>query len=64
MQHITHQLSVPPEKLLTLKQAQQELGIPYYKLLRAANAGLIPTYSLLNNKKYVRASDILKAMGH
>ncbi len=51
-----------PESLLTYDEAAEQLGLPAWKIRRAANAGLIPTYSLLNAKKYVRRSDILKAM--
>ena len=46
------------ERLLTLKEAASELGIPYWKLLRASNAGLIPTYTLLNSRRLVRLSEI------
>jgi predicted site-specific integrase-resolvase len=43
---------------LTVKKAAQRFGIPYWKLLRACNAGLIPTYRLLNSKRYVKIADI------
>lgn len=50
------------DALLTIKQAASILGIPYFKVQRAAKAGLIPTYSLLNSRKYVKLSDIQKVM--
>lgn len=50
------------DRLLTFKAAAEELGIPYFKVQRAAVRGLIPTYSLLNKRKYVRVSDILSRM--
>jgi hypothetical protein len=51
-----------PDRLLTLKQAAESLGLPYFKLQRAARAGLIPTYRLLNSRRYVKLRDILERM--
>ena len=48
--------------LLTFKLAAEELGLPYGKIQRAARAGLIPTYSLVNKRKYVRLEDITSRM--
>lgn len=53
-----------PEPLLTYREAAEQLGIPYYKIQRSAKLGIIPTYSLLNQKRYVRASDIIRLMQH
>jgi predicted site-specific integrase-resolvase len=52
----------PPsaEQYVTLKQAAQLLGIPYYKLQRAAKAGLIKTYTFYNSRLYVLISEIRK----
>jgi len=50
------------DKLRTFRAASEELNIPYFKIQRAARSGIIPTYSLLNSRKYVKLSDILKAM--
>jgi excisionase family DNA binding protein len=50
------------DRLLTLKQASEYLGLPYFKLQRAAKAGLIPSYRLLNSRCYLRISDILRVM--
>jgi excisionase family DNA binding protein len=56
-------LSVPPEPFyLTLKEAAIRLGLPYWKLLRACNAGLIPTYKVLNSKRYVRLDEVQAAI--
>lgn len=52
----------PVEKLLSIKDAAKQLGIPYWKLNNAANANLIPSYSVLNNRKLVRISEILNAI--
>ena len=50
------------EPLLTLREAADRLGIPYFKIQRAARQGLIPTYSILNGRKYVKLGDILDRM--
>lgn len=50
------------DQLLTYKQAAERLQIPYFKIQRAAGQGLIPTYSLLNSRKYVKLRDILERM--
>jgi len=54
--------SVDLDRLLTLKAAAELLGIPYFKVQRAAARRLIPTYTLLNSRKYVRPSEILAQM--
>lgn len=50
------------DALLTFQEAASKLSIPYFKIQRAAKAGLIPTYSILNSRKYVKLSDIQRAM--
>ena len=49
------------ERFYTLRAAAQALGLPYYKLQRATKAGLVPTYSLLNARRYVKLPDIIEA---
>lgn len=48
----------PPDRLITYKQAADALGLPYFKIQRAAARGDLPTYSLLNGRKYVKLRDI------
>lgn len=48
----------PPDRLITYKQAADALGLPYFKIQRAAARGELPTYSLLNGRKYVKLRDI------
>lgn len=50
------------DQLRTFKDAANALRIPYFKVQRAARAGIIPTYSLLNRRKYVKLRDILNLM--
>jgi hypothetical protein len=60
---VTQLASLPDhDKLRTFRAASEALNIPYFKIQRAARSGLIPTYSILNSRKYVKLSDILKAM--
>ncbi len=48
------------DKLMTFRQASEELGLPAFKFRRAAKCGLIPTYSIFNSRKYVKLRDILE----
>lgn len=50
------------DKLRTFKDAAAKLSVPYFKVQRAARAGVIPTYSLFNSRKYVKLRDILDLM--
>ncbi|MBN8530914.1 MAG: hypothetical protein J0L97_03500 [Alphaproteobacteria bacterium] len=43
---------------LPIKPAAEKLGIPYWKLLRACNVGLIPAYRLLNSRRYVKVAEV------
>jgi hypothetical protein len=43
-----------PEPLLTLKDVATKLGLPAFKVTRAAKLGIFPTYTLLNKRKLVR----------
>ncbi|WP_054144601.1 hypothetical protein [Bosea sp. AAP35] len=46
------------DRLITYKQAAEAIGLPYFKIQRAAARGVIPTYSILNGRKYVKLRDI------
>lgn len=50
------------DKLRTFRDAASKLSVPYFKVQRAARAGVIPTYSLFNSRKYVKLRDILNLM--
>lgn len=50
------------DQLRTFRDAADKLGIPYFKIQRAAQRGLIPTYSILNARRYVTLRDILNRM--
>ena len=50
------------DQLRTYRSAAAALRIPYFKIQRAARAGIIPTYSLLNKRRYVKLRDILNLM--
>lgn len=51
-------LEKPLGRLITYKQAAEAFGLPYFKIQRAAARGLIPTYSILNGRRYVKICDI------
>ena len=46
-------------ELLTFKEAAGQLGLPYFKIQRAAARGLIPHYRLFNSRKLVRLSEVV-----
>lgn len=50
------------DRLRTFQEAADALELPYFKIQRAARRKLIPTYSILNSRKYVKLRDILAAM--
>ena len=50
------------EPLVTLKDAASALGLPYFKIQRAARAGLIPTYFVYNSRRLVRLSEVLNVI--
>ncbi|MCP1829104.1 hypothetical protein J2R76_005804 [Bradyrhizobium sp. USDA 4532] len=50
------------EPLLTLTAVALKLGVPVFKVRRAAKARLFPTYTLFNNRKLVRLSEVLNAI--
>ena len=49
----------PLGRLITLKEAANLLGLPYFKLQRAAREGHIPTYTLYNSRRLVRLSEVV-----
>lgn len=50
------------EPLLTFKAASLRLGVPTFKIRRAAKQGLFPSYHLHNGRKLVRLSEIIAAV--
>jgi hypothetical protein len=52
----------PPEKLMTLKAAAEALGLPTWKLGRAAKLGVFPTYSVLNSRRLVKLGEVIAAI--
>lgn len=50
------------EKFLTLKEAANKLGLPTFKLRRAAKQGAFPVYSIYNTRRLVRLSEVIAAI--
>jgi excisionase family DNA binding protein len=48
-----------PEKLITIKEAANALGIPNWKLRRAAKHGTFSTYSLGTSRRLVKLSEVI-----
>lgn len=55
-------VSTSNEKFLTLKAAAFELGLPYFKVQRAAKDGLIPVHRLFNSRRLVLLSEVTAVM--
>lgn len=51
-----------PEPFLTIKDAAKRLGLPVFKLQRAARAGLFPTYRFLNGRILMRLSEVVASI--
>ena len=50
------------DRMRTFKEAAELIGLPYSTVQRAAKAGILPTYSMLNQRKYVTLRDIYHLM--
>jgi hypothetical protein len=50
---------VLPEKLATLKEAADTLGIYYWQIQRAVKRGDIPSYTPFNSRKLVKLSEVV-----
>ena len=51
-------LQAVPEKYLTFRATADALGMSYPKVQRAARAGILPTYRLLNGRRLLKLSDV------
>lgn len=50
------------EPLITIKAAAEALGLPAWKLGRAAKQGTFAIYCVLNTRKLVRLSEVIAAI--
>ena len=50
------------ERFITIDEAAEILGIPAWKLRRAVKGGLIRTYRILNQRRSLRLSEVLKTI--
>ncbi len=56
---IHHAPGSRPEKLITLQDAADALGVHYWQLQRAVKRGLIPSYTPFNSRKRVKLSEVV-----
>jgi hypothetical protein len=49
----------PVEPFRTMREVSELIQIPYYQVVRAVKAGVIPHHTLLNGKKYLLLSEVL-----
>ena len=47
------------ESFLTYAQVAERLGVPIFKVRRAARSGVFPTYTLYNGRRLVRLSEVI-----
>lgn len=50
------------QRFWTVPQAARATGIPSYKIRRAVKLGVIPSYGVLDCRRYVRINDIYAVM--
>jgi hypothetical protein len=50
------------ERLLTHRALAEALGVPIFKLRRAARTGVFPTYRIGNGRALFRMSEVLAAI--
>lgn len=50
------------QRFWTVPQAAKVTGIPSYKIRRAVKLGVIPSYGVLDCRRYVRIDDIYAVM--
>ena len=50
------------QRFWTVPQAAEATGIPSYKIRRAVKLGVIPSYGVLDGRRYVRINDIYAVM--
>ena len=49
----------PASKLFcSMQEAAEQLGVPLWKIRRAAKSGLLPTYTFYDTKKYLRLAEV------
>ncbi|MBX4916717.1 helix-turn-helix transcriptional regulator [Rhizobium bangladeshense] len=48
-----------PEKLLTIREAADILGVYYWQLQRSVKRGDIPSYTPFNSRKLVKLSEVV-----
>jgi hypothetical protein len=59
---MTDSIEIKYEPLVTLKAAAHALGLPNFKVTRAAKSAAFPTYTLYNRRKLVRLSEVIAAI--
>ncbi len=52
-----------PEKFYTIREMAQALGLPYWKVQRAAKAGCFPVHQFGNSRRLLLMSEVLAYAG-
>lgn len=54
-----HSYGPSPERLLTLKETSETLGVFYWQIQRAVKRGDIPAYTPFNSRRLVKLSEVV-----
>ena len=47
-----------PKLFYSMKEVAERLGVPLWKVRRAAKSGLLPTYTFYDQKKYLLLAEV------
>ncbi len=47
-----------PKLFYSMKEVAERLGVPLWKVRRAAKSGLLPTYTVYDKKKYLLLAEV------
>ena len=53
-------LSHTEAQFFTMRAASIKLGVPYQKVVKAVNTGIIPSYSFVNKRKLIKLSEAIQ----
>lgn len=54
--------SIPVERLLTLREAADSIGVPLFAMRKAAKSALVPIYRVVNGRQRLKLSELIAAI--
>ena len=55
---------IPTAKFVTVPVLAKQLGVKYHALLRAVNAGLVPSYKPFGDRRLVKPAEVIAFIEH